>query len=146
MLERLQQNGVSWGHCHQQGIPLHGPAGAANRTGSCGCIVSGDTTPHSKPHPEPLLEAATAFASRATGMLVRRRRCARHSGRTRGRHANRCRRLGLLRPCGTGLVGSRRLAARSNAFARPDPAISRQQAVSHTQDITTSMKALAQHR
>ena len=26
--------------------------------GTAGCIVSGDTTPHAKPHPEPLLEAA----------------------------------------------------------------------------------------
>ena len=59
MLTRLQQQGLLWGvvtNKHQrftiplsQQMPLFKTAGA---------VVSGDTTPHAKPHPAPLFEAA----------------------------------------------------------------------------------------
>ncbi|WP_050463900.1 phosphoglycolate phosphatase [Herbaspirillum autotrophicum] len=58
MLERLQQNGVSWGIVTNKASRFTDPLVPQIGLGHAGCIVSGDTTPHSKPHPEPLLEAA----------------------------------------------------------------------------------------
>lgn len=59
LLDELVQRGLAWGVVTNKskrftdpllaGMPLFGTAGA---------IVSGDTTPHAKPHPAPLLEAA----------------------------------------------------------------------------------------
>jgi len=58
LLERLESAGISWGivtnkamRFTDQLVPLIGLRHA-------GCTVSGDTTPHAKPHPAPLLEAA----------------------------------------------------------------------------------------
>jgi phosphoglycolate phosphatase len=58
MLEHLQGQGIHWGIVTNKAarytdklVPLIGLQQA-------GCVVSGDTTPHSKPHPAPLLEAA----------------------------------------------------------------------------------------
>lgn len=58
MLERLQQHGVSWGIVTNKASRFTDPLVPQIGLGHAGCIVSGDTTPHSKPHPEPLLEAA----------------------------------------------------------------------------------------
>ena len=54
------------GHRHQQGDAVHRAArrGAGLRTRRA-ALVCGDTTPHSKPHPAPLLEAARHSASTA---------------------------------------------------------------------------------
>ncbi len=59
----LQAAGIAWGVVTNKserftlpltrGMPLFATAGA---------VVSGDTTPHSKPHPEPLFEAARRMA------------------------------------------------------------------------------------
>jgi phosphoglycolate phosphatase len=59
MIQQLAQIGLQWGVVTNKsarftdpltrGMPLFATAGA---------VVSGDTTPHSKPHPAPLLEAA----------------------------------------------------------------------------------------
>jgi phosphoglycolate phosphatase len=59
MIQRLAQGGFQWGVVTNKsarftdpltrGMPLFATAGA---------VVSGDTTPHAKPHPAPLLEAA----------------------------------------------------------------------------------------
>jgi phosphoglycolate phosphatase len=59
LLGELSRRGLPWGVVTNKskrftdpllaGMPLFAPAGA---------IVSGDTTPHAKPHPAPLLEAA----------------------------------------------------------------------------------------
>jgi phosphoglycolate phosphatase len=58
MLDRLEQQGLGWGivtnKAHHlalavtEGLGLHARAGV---------LIGGDTTPHAKPHPEPLLEA-----------------------------------------------------------------------------------------
>jgi N-acetyl-D-muramate 6-phosphate phosphatase len=58
LLGRLEHRGIAWGIVTNKAarftdklVPLIGLGHAA-------CVVSGDTTPHAKPHPEPLLEAA----------------------------------------------------------------------------------------
>ncbi|TFW10515.1 phosphoglycolate phosphatase [Oxalobacteraceae bacterium OM1] len=58
LLAHFQRQGVAWGVVTNKAarftdklVPLIGLQHAA-------CVVSGDTTPHSKPHPAPLLEAA----------------------------------------------------------------------------------------
>jgi len=58
LLAGIEQAGVAWGIVTNKPkrftdplVPLIGLQGA-------GCIISGDTTPHAKPHPAPLLEAA----------------------------------------------------------------------------------------
>ncbi len=58
LLKALEARGMSWGIVTNKPerftnalVPLIGLGHAA-------CVVSGDTTPHPKPHPEPLLEAA----------------------------------------------------------------------------------------
>ncbi len=58
MLEHLQAAGIDWGIVTNKAarytdklVPLIGLQRAA-------CVISGDTTPHAKPHPAPLLEAA----------------------------------------------------------------------------------------
>lgn len=58
MLERLQQSGVNWGIVTNKASRFTDPLVPQIGLGHAGCVVSGDTTPHSKPHPEPLLEAA----------------------------------------------------------------------------------------
>ena len=59
LLQTLEQRGLPWGVVTNKwerfalpltaGMPLFGSASV---------VISGDTTPHSKPHPEPLFEAA----------------------------------------------------------------------------------------
>lgn len=58
LLQGLREQGVQWGIVTNKAArftdmltPLIGLHDAA-------CVISGDTTPHSKPHPAPLLEAA----------------------------------------------------------------------------------------
>ncbi len=58
LLETIEARGLRWGIVTNKParftdalVPLIG-------LGHAGCVVSGDTTPHAKPHPEPLLEAA----------------------------------------------------------------------------------------
>lgn len=58
LLGRLEHRGIAWGIVTNKAarftdklVPLIG-------LGHAGCVVSGDTTPHAKPHPAPLLEAA----------------------------------------------------------------------------------------
>lgn len=58
LLERLEHAGYRWGIVTNKSraftTPLVGALGVADRAA---CVVSGDTTPHAKPHPEPLLHA-----------------------------------------------------------------------------------------
>jgi phosphoglycolate phosphatase len=58
LLSALETRGICWGIVTNKPerytdalVPLIGLGHAA-------CVISGDTTPHAKPHPEPLLEAA----------------------------------------------------------------------------------------
>ncbi|MDO9143236.1 HAD family hydrolase [Rhodoferax sp.] len=59
LLESFAIQGVKWGVVTNKSerftLPL---TGAMPLFATAGAIVSGDTTPHAKPHPEPLLEAA----------------------------------------------------------------------------------------
>ncbi len=56
---RLEQSNIAWGIVTNKASrftnPLVKQLGLDTRAG---CIVSGDTTPHAKPHPAPLLHAA----------------------------------------------------------------------------------------
>ena len=75
-------------------------------------IVSGDTTPHPKPHPAPLLHAAHAMSVASARLRLRRRRSARHRSGQCGGHAD--------ARCAVGL--HRRTAARAvagNRWRRP---------------------------
>lgn len=58
MLAGLSDAGLAWGIVTNKAArftdQLVGPIGL----GAAGCVVSGDTTAHAKPHPAPLLEAA----------------------------------------------------------------------------------------
>ena len=58
LLDGLTDAGIAWGIVTNKPArftdPLVGLIGLAH----AGCVISGDTTPHPKPHPAPLLEAA----------------------------------------------------------------------------------------
>jgi phosphoglycolate phosphatase len=58
LLQRLQSAGLSWGIVTNKAMRFTDALVPLIGLGHAGCIVSGDTTPHSKPHPAPLLEAA----------------------------------------------------------------------------------------
>ena len=59
LLSTLEQRAISWGIVTNKAarfaLPIAEALGFAQRAG---CIVCGDTTPHTKPHPAPLLHAA----------------------------------------------------------------------------------------
>ncbi|MFT4269161.1 MAG: phosphoglycolate phosphatase [Xenophilus sp.] len=59
LVSALSERGLAWGVVTNKAsrftLPL---TRALGMFGSAGAIVSGDTTPHAKPHPAPLLEAA----------------------------------------------------------------------------------------
>lgn len=59
MLQALSDDGLSWGivtnKSERFALPLAAGLGWSEHAAA---VVGGDTTPHSKPHPEPLLEAA----------------------------------------------------------------------------------------
>jgi phosphoglycolate phosphatase len=63
VLRTLEQRGIAWGIVTNKAarftLPLLRALGMAERAA---CIVCGDTTPFSKPHPQPLLEAALRLA------------------------------------------------------------------------------------
>jgi len=62
MLAALESRGIAWGIVTNKAERYTGPVvvalGLAHRAGT---IVCGDTTPHPKPHPAPLLHAASAL-------------------------------------------------------------------------------------
>ncbi len=64
LLEQLEQRGLIWGVVTNKPAwltdPLMQQLGLTQRAGS---IVSGDTTSHSKPHPEPILHACRQIGS-----------------------------------------------------------------------------------
>jgi phosphoglycolate phosphatase len=58
VLQQLEQRGIQWGVVTNKVTKLTEPLlRKLNLTKRAACIISGDTTPHSKPHPAPLLEA-----------------------------------------------------------------------------------------
>ncbi|KVL34458.1 phosphoglycolate phosphatase [Burkholderia territorii] len=59
VLDELDARGVRWGIVTNKAMRLTAPlADLLGLTARAACIVGGDTTPHSKPHPAPLLHAA----------------------------------------------------------------------------------------
>ena len=62
--------------------------GAMPLFASARAIVSGDTTPHAKPHPEPLFEAARRLRLDPAALPLCGRRRARHRGRSGRRHGH----------------------------------------------------------
>ena len=58
LLAQLEQRGLRWGIVTNKAARFTEPLVPQLGLGHAGCVVSGDTTPHAKPHPAPLLEAA----------------------------------------------------------------------------------------
>lgn len=59
LLATLQSQGISWGIVTNKAARFTDLLAPKIGLGKAGCVISGDTTPHSKPHPAPLLEAAS---------------------------------------------------------------------------------------
>lgn len=59
LLASLQECGLPWGIVTNKAARFTERLVPQIGLGHAGCVISGDTTPHSKPHPAPLLEAAT---------------------------------------------------------------------------------------
>jgi N-acetyl-D-muramate 6-phosphate phosphatase len=58
LLEKLQEDDIAWGIVTNKAARFTNPLVHQIGLQKAGCIISGDTTPHSKPHPAPLLEGA----------------------------------------------------------------------------------------
>lgn len=58
LLQRLQDDGLLWGIVTNKAARFTDVLVPQIGLQHASCIISGDTTPHSKPHPEPLFEAA----------------------------------------------------------------------------------------
>lgn len=59
LIDSLTQRGLAWGIVTNKSKRFTDPlARSIPVFASAGAVVSGDTTPHAKPHPEPLFEAA----------------------------------------------------------------------------------------
>jgi phosphoglycolate phosphatase len=70
LLAALEQRGMRWGIVTNKPerftLPLIAALGLSQRAA---CIISGDTTPHIKPHPAPMLEAAKRIGSAPTACI-----------------------------------------------------------------------------
>jgi phosphoglycolate phosphatase len=63
MLAQLETRGVLWGVVTNKSKRFTEPLAAQMPLfANASVVISGDTTPHAKPHPEPLLEAARRLA------------------------------------------------------------------------------------
>lgn len=62
LLQGLLDEGLRWGIVTNKAARFTDLLVPQIGLHQAGCVVSGDTTPHSKPHPEPLLEAARRLA------------------------------------------------------------------------------------
>jgi phosphoglycolate phosphatase len=58
LLDGLTAAGMAWGIVTNKPARFTDPLVPMIGLAHAGCVISGDTTPHSKPHPAPLLEAA----------------------------------------------------------------------------------------
>jgi 2-phosphoglycolate phosphatase len=58
LLKALRQRRLGWGVVTNKAAVFTDPLVAQIGLADADCVISGDTTAHSKPHPEPLLEAA----------------------------------------------------------------------------------------
>lgn len=63
VLEALERSGTPWGIVTNKAMRFAAPlAKALGLAGRAGVLIAGDSTPHAKPHPAPLLEAARQLA------------------------------------------------------------------------------------
>lgn len=63
MLEVLEARGLAWGIVTNKALRLAAPmVRAFGLEARAGVLIGGDSTPHTKPHPAPLLEAARGLA------------------------------------------------------------------------------------
>ncbi|MFC0349269.1 HAD family hydrolase [Undibacterium danionis] len=58
LLRGLEALNVTWGIITNKAERFTNPLIPQLELANAACVISGDTTPHAKPHPEPLLEAA----------------------------------------------------------------------------------------
>ena len=58
LLKDIESQGLAWGIITNKITRFTTPLVPLLGLGGAGCIISGDTTAHAKPHPEPLFEAA----------------------------------------------------------------------------------------
>jgi len=58
LLDGIETRGLRWGIVTNKPMLYTDALVPLIRLGHAACVISGDTTPHAKPHPEPLLEAA----------------------------------------------------------------------------------------
>lgn len=58
LLDHLQKKGLSWGIVTNKAARYTDALVPQIGLQHAGCVISGDSTPHAKPHPAPLLEAA----------------------------------------------------------------------------------------
>jgi phosphoglycolate phosphatase len=58
LLDGIMAAGMAWGIVTNKPARFTDPLVPLIGLAHAGCVISGDTTPHSKPHPAPLLEAA----------------------------------------------------------------------------------------
>ncbi|MDP5007577.1 MAG: HAD-IA family hydrolase [Glaciimonas sp.] len=58
LLDNIELNHLRWGIVTNKASRFTNPLVPQIGLQNAGCIISGDTTPHAKPHPAPLLEAA----------------------------------------------------------------------------------------
>lgn len=58
LLTALEKNNLAWGIVTNKAARFTDQLVPKIGLGHASCVISGDTTPHSKPHPEPLFEAA----------------------------------------------------------------------------------------
>lgn len=61
LLQDLAERNIAWGIVTNKIARFSEPLVPAVGLAATGCIISGDTTPHSKPHPAPLLAGAQAL-------------------------------------------------------------------------------------
>lgn len=58
LLEELEKRSIQWGIVTNKAARFTDLLVTQIGLGKAGCVISGDTTPHAKPHPAPMLEAA----------------------------------------------------------------------------------------
>lgn len=64
LIARLESLGIAWGIVTNKAARLTDRLTPLIGLGGAACTISGDTTPYSKPHPAPLLEAAKRISLR----------------------------------------------------------------------------------
>jgi len=62
LLQSLREQGIKWGIVTNKIAQLTDPLIVKIGLHEAGCVISGDTMPHPKPHPAPVLEAARRLA------------------------------------------------------------------------------------